>query len=242
MQIILLAGWAQPLSQFEDLAQLLESRGFAVECVSLAELSRRNEDGTLLGNLLALLADYDEPPLVVGWSMGGMLALQAAESRQDLLCGMVLLASTASFVARDAYEIGMTYAEAKRDFASMRANYSASLKSFFSASYMPHRISKKEREEMLSYALSLEVEELDRGLDYLLNTDLRDALVELSLPILLVHGKEDRIIPFRASEFLKNNLPSCRMHVLDTAGHMLVVSHAAEISEQIAKFVDDVFE
>jgi pimeloyl-ACP methyl ester carboxylesterase len=42
----------------------------------------------------------------------------------------------------------------------------------------------------------------------------------LNLPVLLVWGKEDRVIPFRISEMLKELIPNAGFKAIDQAGHV----------------------
>ncbi|MFH1847830.1 MAG: alpha/beta hydrolase, partial [Candidatus Omnitrophota bacterium] len=49
--------------------------------------------------------------------------------------------------------------------------------------------------------------------------DLRDGLYKINIPVLIVHGKKDRICPVEAGRFLKDNIKNAFMHEIDEAGH-----------------------
>jgi pimeloyl-ACP methyl ester carboxylesterase len=50
-------------------------------------------------------------------------------------------------------------------------------------------------------------------------TNYRDALPELSVPTLLVHGADDTLLPARWSEKAADRLPDSELHVLSECGH-----------------------
>ncbi|HEU0218378.1 MAG TPA: acetoin dehydrogenase dihydrolipoyllysine-residue acetyltransferase subunit [Stellaceae bacterium] len=60
------------------------------------------------------------------------------------------------------------------------------------------------------------------------------ALTALAVPVQLVWGREDRIIPVAHAEALSGKLP---IHILDGAGHLPHMEKTAEVNRLIARFV-----
>jgi pimeloyl-ACP methyl ester carboxylesterase len=58
----------------------------------------------------------------------------------------------------------------------------------------------------------------------------------LPFPILIVHGDQDRIIPFEAGQEMANQLAH-RMHVVPNAGHMIMMERPQEVASHIRNFV-----
>ncbi len=56
-------------------------------------------------------------------------------------------------------------------------------------------------------------------------------LPELSLPILIMHGRPDRVVPFAFGEELANSNPRVRFIAFDNAGHELALSLEAQIAQ-----------
>lgn len=75
---------------------------------------------------------------------------------------------------------------------------------------------------------------LAEGLEQLDRLDLRAALPGLSLPVLILHGAADRVIPVQAAEYLAAALPSARLvvHPDSLAGHDLPLRAADWVREQ----------
>ena len=57
------------------------------------------------------------------------------------------------------------------------------------------------------------------GLQLLDDTDLRAALPSLDLPIRLLHGADDALIPASAAVAMSDALPQGRLTLLDDCGH-----------------------
>ncbi len=75
------------------------------------------------------------------------------------------------------------------------------------------------------------------GLEYLRTTDLRSKTPTLNLPVLLLHGAEDRIIPAAASEWLHERLPDSQLRIFKNDGHALPAHHFGEVMDEILRFL-----
>ena len=64
--------------------------------------------------------------------------------------------------------------------------------------------------------------------------ELRARVPELSVPVQVIWGRKDRILPVRHSEGLPGTVP---VYVFDDAGHMAHMEKAAEVNEQIRRFI-----
>jgi 3-oxoadipate enol-lactonase len=70
--------------------------------------------------------------------------------------------------------------------------------------------------------------------------DLCDRLVEISKPVLILHGRQDRMIPVARGEELARRLPNARLQVLDPAGHQVHSEQFASVLKLVTEFVDEV--
>jgi pimeloyl-[acyl-carrier protein] methyl ester esterase len=80
---------------------------------------------------------------------------------------------------------------------------------------------------------------LDAGLDILLNCDFRAKLSEIKIPVLLIHGENDRIVNVEIAEDLAGNIRFSRLHVFKNAGHAVPFTHSNESKEITEKFLTD---
>lgn len=63
-----------------------------------------------------------------------------------------------------------------------------------------------------------------------------DWLGRLKMPILVIHGSEDRIVPLTSSEELCRRLPSAELKVISGAGHVPTLTRGREVAEAIELF------
>lgn len=62
-------------------------------------------------------------------------------------------------------------------------------------------------------------------------------LPEISVPALIVCGKEDKVTPLAQSEFLLQNIPNAKLHSIDKAGHMSNLEQADEFNKHLKNFI-----
>jgi pimeloyl-ACP methyl ester carboxylesterase len=67
--------------------------------------------------------------------------------------------------------------------------------------------------------------------------DLRSSLARVSADILLVQGRDDRIVPHRYFEELKAALPRSESVVMPTVGHIPHITHAESLARVIANWL-----
>jgi pyruvate dehydrogenase E2 component (dihydrolipoamide acetyltransferase) len=65
--------------------------------------------------------------------------------------------------------------------------------------------------------------------------DLRPALAALAMPVQIVWGRDDRIVPVAQAEALEGAAP---VHVLDAVGHIPQMEKAGEVNRLIQRFVE----
>jgi 3-oxoadipate enol-lactonase len=63
------------------------------------------------------------------------------------------------------------------------------------------------------------------------------ALRRLAMPTLVVHGREDRVIPVANAELLADAIPEAELHLLDESGHVYMTEEPS-VDETIASFLE----
>jgi 2-hydroxymuconate-semialdehyde hydrolase len=63
-------------------------------------------------------------------------------------------------------------------------------------------------------------------------------LASITAPVLLVHGREDRVVPWRSSSVqLVDLLPDARLHVLSRCGHWTMIERMADFLAVVQPFL-----
>ncbi len=167
----------------------------------------------------AALARYRQADCVVGWSLGGQLALQAIAAGVLAPKRLVLIAAPYQFVSNAQFAGGMdptTY----RLFRASYASDPARTKQRFHALIAKGDREAKQVMGMLGH--HWDVENTSRWLPWLDQLG-RDSLIDVPLvqlpPTILIHGENDAIVPLAQSETLQEKLPHAILHRWEEAGH-----------------------
>ncbi len=210
-KVLIISGWAHGLEAIRPMGDALSDR-FEVELMTGAQVlqERRIPD-----------ADF-----IVTGSMGGLLALELLpQSCQKL----VLISSTAKFCATEDYPCGTHEKVLRRMILQLKRNPDAVLAEFYKNVHFPYPALKTEP--------GCPLDELVAGLEYLLASDVREKVPAIGIPVLLLHGAEDRIIPPGAAEWLHAHLPAGTLKLIADDGHALPAHHFAEVIDEIVRFL-----
>jgi pimeloyl-[acyl-carrier protein] methyl ester esterase len=177
---------------------------------------------------------------VLGWSLGGMLALELARRHPRHLRALLLVATTPKFLAGPDWEHGLP-AEVLGQFTrGLEQDYRRTVQNFLA---LQTRGDERAHEtlRLLRARLALHGEPDRRGLaiglDILRDADLRDALPHITLPALVVAGEHDRLTPPAAGHALAAQLPAARFHRVGRSGHAPFLSHPAEVLAEVTAFL-----
>jgi pimeloyl-[acyl-carrier protein] methyl ester esterase len=75
------------------------------------------------------------------------------------------------------------------------------------------------------------------AVDVLRYTDLRPELPSLRVPVLIVQGGQDRIVPTDAARYLARSLPDARLELIAPAGHAPFITHPDAVVRTLRVFL-----
>jgi pimeloyl-[acyl-carrier protein] methyl ester esterase len=177
---------------------------------------------------------------VLGWSLGGQVAMRAALDHPHKIGRLILLASTPKFVAAADWDRGMAIADLEAFGASLLADPAATLLRFLSLQTRGMTGQKallQQLRQTLLAAPPAAAAALAAGLAILRDSDLRAELGKLMQPTLVVHGAADTLTPAAAGAWLAAALPAARHVELARAAHAPHLSHVDEVAAAITGFV-----
>jgi pimeloyl-ACP methyl ester carboxylesterase len=70
--------------------------------------------------------------------------------------------------------------------------------------------------------------------------DVVDHLKKICVPTLLICGSEDRMMPPNRSEYLRDEIEGAQLHVLEGAGHMVMIERPEEVASLLTDFLEQI--
>lgn len=239
--IVLISGWAMPAGVMETLADALDAEHRRVSIVQLPGLVMESEAykvdydwDSLLGYLDQQL--FEKPVVLVGWSLGGMLATLFASRYPDKVSAVVNIATNACFVKHHDWPEAMDSSLFSSFYEGMAQSHEKTLQQFSllcsSGSSM-----RKEQARQLKALISdtdIELDILQRLLEMLGKSDIRSALSDIRCPVTHLFGKDDALVPTAAAISMEQLFPGHRVLVFD-GGHGFFMDDPAPVVREIQR-------
>lgn len=240
--LVLIHGWGLHGGIWGELPAQL-ARDFRVTTVDLPGHGRSplpNQAITLATMTDTIVERTGKPAIWIGWSLGGLVALDAAWRHAASLAKLVLIGATPKFVQGRGWTSAMAPEVFAEFGASLARDYRATLLRFLSLQAgnddEGRALIKRMRGEMFEHG-EPNPAALAAGLDILERTDLRDALPAIRTPTLVLHGSHDRLAPPAAGEALAAGIPGARHVLIDGAGHAPFLSRPAVCLDVLRSFL-----
>jgi pimeloyl-[acyl-carrier protein] methyl ester esterase len=194
----------------------------------------------VVGALDAAFLEEQEPLDVVGWSLGGQIALAWALARPQRVGRLVLVASTPRFVAGDGWEHAMTRETLQRFGDELGVAWKATVLRFLTlqlrGSEHGHATLAVLRKELFARG-EPSPRTLTEALATLAATDLRAQSGRVTQPALVISGEQDMLAPAAAGRWLAAAMPNARFEAIDGAAHAPFLSHPGEFGRAVAGFL-----
>lgn len=233
--MVLLHGWGFLPGIWHAVIEQLERQGLGISVTAPAlPLSGNMSQLTAIESLFDTLPDTAH---LVGWSLGGELALAYTLCFPERVSSLTLISSTPCFMQRRDWELGQP-ATLLDDFDQRLIESPTALLKRFST-LIRHGDTTAMRDRALSEALQEhaepDAERLTSGLKFLRTIDLRAACsTPTDLPqINLIHGSADSVVPLAAAQWMSNQLKA-NLIVFEQASHALPLTHAEQIAASLS--------
>jgi len=239
-ELVLLHGWGTHAGIWSELTERL-SPHFRLSLVDLPGCGASADcEPYSLERVASLLAqEMPEHCGVVGWSLGGQIALAWARMAPGQVERIALIATTPCFAQRADWPHAVSR-EMLQDFKqALAADAPGTLRRFFSLQALGD---ERTREAAARLRLCLKHNALPTaaalagGLEVLLEADQRGDLAAIHQPVLVLHGDQDRVAPPAAGSHLAHSLPDAELVVIPGAAHVPFVTALPEVSAHLSRF------
>jgi len=177
------------------------------------------------------------PSIIIGWSLGGIIAMQLALAAPEKVEALVLVSTTPSFCAKTGWEYGCRD-EVLQAFASgIESNSAKTMSRFFALMFQGDDISRQQYNEIARTAFDKSNPPsetgLSHGLELLERCDLRQQFTQIQQPTLVIHGEQDAVIPCSAGQQLAEGIAHSRWHPITRCGHVPFLTHSKIFNETV---------
>ena len=235
--VVLIHGWGMHSGIWLDFAQALAAT-HQVICLDLPGhgLSQPLLNASLSQQTQALLASIAVDKFsVVGWSLGGLLAVEMANIAPERVKSLVLLASNPCFVAQEQWP-GVKL-EVLDSFArQLQADPQQTLMRFMALQVNGLSNAKLRLQQIKQAVLSrpaADLASLEQGLNTLKHEDVRKILANIKCPVSAVLAGRDTLVPLSLQNALPDLRPDITVKVLPDAGHMPFMTHAQVLLDSL---------
>lgn len=174
---------------------------------------------------------------VFGFSLGGMVAQQLALARPDLVGRLVLGCTTAGGALSVSPEDRVTEAMVNpRSTGDRYADYLAGAWVSCSPGFMVEQPDALQALAELSARFPQSPQGYAGQIQAALAHDVAGRIAHLRLPVLVMHGDADRLIPVENGLALARTIPGAKLILYPGAGHLFFVEQAAAANRDLREF------
>jgi pimeloyl-[acyl-carrier protein] methyl ester esterase len=243
--LVLLHGWGLNVRVWDGLVEELRDR-FRMIAVDLPGHGRspwsqgRNTPAEQAWLLHSTLAPISNRYSLLGWSLGGQIALDLAAAMPAQIDKLVLVATTPRFTAAPDWPYGMKADAIAKMATQLRDDYQQTVRDFLDlqvrGSIEGGNVIEQLRNALFVHGQA-KPEALEAGLSTLATSDLRPTLPHVRTPTLVIAGQNDRITAPGASRALAEALPDARYVEMRRAAHTPFLSQRKEFAAVLARFL-----
>lgn len=239
--LTMLHGWGLNSAVWNGLRDALAER-FTLHIVDLP--GHGHSATTAITTIGAMMNDVARAiPLrshLLGWSLGGQVALEIARCHPDRVNKLLLVATTPCFMQRENWPHAVS-PDVLADFGSSLLNDTAATIRRFLALQVLSRPNMRDKMAILQREVTSRgnagTAALAAGLEILRATDLRERLASIEHDSLVLQGEHDGLTPEPAGRWLATKLPNARYVMLSGAAHTPFLSHPAAFLQELDCFL-----
>jgi len=173
--------------------------------------------------------------VIIGWSLGGLVATEIATTFPEKASALVTVASSPCFVEKDNWP-GIQANVLKLFHQQLAQDSAKTIKNFLKIQAMGspniRQDIKKLTELVMAYPMPSK-ETLDKSLSFLESIDQRSQLAQIKQPFLRLYGKMDSLVPKAVIPQIDKWAPNSEKLIFNQASHAPFISHFEEFKDAL---------
>lgn|SRR3990167_8264382 len=228
--LVLLHGWGFHSAIWSPILPTL-AKHFRLTLIDLPGFGRshdfRMKQYDLNTVVQAVLTVAPKKAAWLGWSLGGVIAMQIAIDHPEKITHLVLVSSTPCFLQKENWP-GMKMESMKQFAEDLKKDYKTTMQQFLTLQFYgdaSHVALIRQVQKQLLEETEPQKMALTGGLDILRVADLRDRFRYVECPITAIFGRLDIIVPVEVAEKVKELNTDIRTVIIEKASHAPFLSH-----------------
>ena len=239
--LVLIHGWGMSSRVWMDTAERLSGKNkiYLIDLPGMGS-SKMIYPYSIEKILEEINAIAEEQISIMGWSLGGQLAIEYQNKYRKKVKQLILVSTTPCFVNNNNWNYGVERKVFDNFSSSVLYDWHSAMRKFFNLQLIGAKDKKNILAKLENYFLnkkSPSIEALGKGLRFLIDNDYRDKLKRIKIPVLILSGNKDKLIPLKASEFLNENILNSRLKIIDGATHIPFMSHQEIFIQHVSEFM-----
>ncbi|WP_062061579.1 malonyl-ACP O-methyltransferase BioC [Cellvibrio sp. OA-2007] len=240
INLVLIHGWGCDSRTWQPLLEPLQK----IVSVTLIDLPGFGEseplpEFSLDAVLDKIAAQLPENAVVMGWSLGGMLAVQLAARFPEHIRGLITLAANVKFVATPDYPAAMARATNRQFNQGFAQDPQATLKLFSGLLAQGDAEERSLLKQLRRSDVGPVTDNWLQALQLLSVLDNREAFAQLALPGLHLLAEKDALVPVTAAEPMAQLNPRQQIQIVKNSAHALHWSQPQMVVDAVARFVKE---
>lgn len=239
--LVLLHGWGLNHAVWQQVLAFVPA-GVPVLALDLPGFgqSRHYPQPYMLSAVAAQLAEQiPAGSLVLGWSLGGLVATRLALDYPQKVRALALVASSPCFLSQGLWP-GMEKKVLQQFASALSENLPLTVERFLAIQAMGSPTARQDIKLLKQAVLSLPLPAtaaLTGALQLLADHDLRSELAQLTLPVAGCFGRLDSLVPVAMLAQLQDLLPQGDFTVIAKASHAPFISHQSEFCHWLTQWI-----
>lgn len=231
--LVLLHGWAGYSGLWGDFATQLSQQ----YRVTLVDLPWRDNLEAMSDEIVTTLDE--ESFYLLGWSLGGTVALDIAARYSNRVQGVILMTANPCFVATESWA-GMPVETFDAFAKQLHASSIVTLQRFLALQLQGSPAFLKDVKARFALKPTPELVDLETSLSLLKTSDLRSVLAELNCPIAAILSDNDALIPVEIGEKMQTLQANLQLTILKNATHIPFVTQPEDCLNAIHTFLNGI--
>ncbi|UVK79149.1 MAG: pimeloyl-acyl carrier protein methyl ester esterase [Sodalis sp. Ffu] len=237
--LVLLHGWGLNAEVWSCIISRL-SPNFRVHMIDLPGYGRSSGYGALTLPQMAEEVSLRAPnsALWLGWSLGGLIATQAALQQPDTMRGLITVASSPRFCAEGHWP-GIRLKLLDDLAKQLNEDFFSTVCRFFDVQTLGNEFARQDARWLKSVVLGQPMPSktvLASGWEMIQNSDLRPTLYKLNVPMLRLYGYLDALVPRKVIPHVDALCPTSRSIIFHAAAHAPFISHPDRFCQVLNEF------